>query len=359
MPEVPRVQGPGGPMDSGGKGKVPTDSDKFKEMMKVEKVNEVDPEEKKKRKRREEQEDEGEELAPPPAARPLVKDTILTPQEKDMKIGSARAEGPLKASTTPPSEDSPTTSQATPRQPGATVPAESSPEDQETKTGQLQTQQNVSLTPKSSDQKAAQELQKPEESAEGLIAARAKEKSKEFEKAGNEEITKTLGPSEGTLDVKKKRKDDSNLQTFSGESPISTPFTEGQSLPLASVSGLPSYISPQVYALFEKMVGVITVMVESDVKETSITLNSPEFATSPFFGSQIIIQEYSTAPNQFNIQIIGNSDAVKIFEGNAQDLLASLNSGKYNFRINRLDVGEKPLFRRKEKLSDEKRDNLG
>lgn len=359
MPEVPRVQGPGGPMDSGGKGKVPTDSDKFKEMMKVEKVNEVDPEEKKKRKRREEQEDEGEELAPPPAARPFVKDTILTPQEKDMKIGTARAEGPLKASAAPPSEEPPTTSQAAPTQTGAANPPESSPEDQEMKTSQVETQQGVSLTPKSPGQKAGQELQKPGESAEGFLAARAKEKNEEIDKAVSEEMTKTLGPSEEAPGEKKKRKDDSSNQPISGEAPISTPLTDGQAFPLASVSGLPSYISPQIYALFEKMVGVITVMVESDVKETSITLNSPEFASSAFFGSQIIIQEYSTAPNQFNIQIIGNADAVKIFEGNAQDLLASLNSGKYNFRINRLDVGEKPLVRRKEKLSDEKRDNLG
>ncbi len=227
------------------------------------------------------------------------------------------------------------------------------------KTGQVESQQGVSLTPKSPGQKTAQELQKAGESAEGFLAARAKERNEEIDKAVSEEITKTLGPSEGTPEEKKKRKDDSSLQSISGDAPITTPLTEAQAFPLASVSGLPSYISPQVYALFEKMVGVITVMVESDVKETSITLNSPEFASSAFFGSQIIIQEYSTAPNQFNIQIIGNADAVKIFEGNAQDLLASLNSGKYNFRINRLDVSEKPLVRRKEKLSDEKRDNLG
>ncbi|HKZ00289.1 MAG TPA: hypothetical protein VJ112_03885, partial [Rhabdochlamydiaceae bacterium] len=111
------------------------------------------------------------------------------------------------------------------------------------------------------------------------------------------------------------------------------------------------------------MVGVITVMSSSGVTETVITLNSPQFASSVFFGAQIIIQEYSTAPKAFNIQLNGNPQALDIFQGNADDLMAAFQYGNYNFKINRLDTGllrePQHLIQRKEDIGKEPEEQKG
>ncbi len=124
---------------------------------------------------------------------------------------------------------------------------------------------------------------------------------------------------------------------------------------------LPSYahLHPQVMEIFDRMVGVMTVMTLSGMTETTITLNAPQFASSVFFGTQIIIQEYSTAPQAFNIQLNGTPQAVALFQGNANDLMAAFQAGNYNFRVNRLETGyltERPLFKRKEKAGDKEKD---
>jgi hypothetical protein len=133
----------------------------------------------------------------------------------------------------------------------------------------------------------------------------------------------------------------------------------GIAVPPATPEGLPSYanIHPQVMELFDRMVGVMTVMSMSGITETVITLNAPQFASSVFFGSQIIIQEYSTAPQAYNIQLIGTPQAVALFQGNAEDLMAAFQAGNYNFRVNRLETAhltDRPLFKRKEKAGGEK-----
>ncbi len=144
-----------------------------------------------------------------------------------------------------------------------------------------------------------------------------------------------------------------------GASPAIPGELPGIALPPATPEALPSYanIHPQVMELFDRMVGVMTVMSMSGITETVITLNSPQFASSVFFGSQIIIQEYSTAPQAYNIQLIGTPQAVALFQGNAEDLMAAFQAGNYNFRVNRLETGhltDRPLFKRKEKAGGEK-----
>ena len=137
----------------------------------------------------------------------------------------------------------------------------------------------------------------------------------------------------------------------------------GEALPAAvalpTAETLPPYatLTPQTMEMFDRMVGVMTVMTLSGVSETTITLNAPQFASSVFFGTQIIIQEYSTAPKAFNIQLIGTPQAVALMQSTEDDLMAAFQAGNYNFRVNRLETGylsERPLFKRKEKTSGEK-----
>ncbi|MBS0620226.1 MAG: hypothetical protein JSS61_02055 [Verrucomicrobia bacterium] len=120
-------------------------------------------------------------------------------------------------------------------------------------------------------------------------------------------------------------------------------------------------LHPEVMELFDRMVGVITIMSMQGVTETTFTLNAPQFASSVFFGAQIIIREYSTAPKAFNVQMKGTQQAVALFQNNTKNLMAAFEQGNYNFRIQRLDteyLTEKPEFRRKES-SGGKQDQQG
>jgi len=101
-------------------------------------------------------------------------------------------------------------------------------------------------------------------------------------------------------------------------------------------------LPPHVMALFERMVGVMTVMHAAGVTETSINLSNPQFAKSPFFGSEIVIREYATAPKEFNIEMLGTQQSADLFSGHKQELLAAFQHGNYNFKVNRIDVGYIP-----------------
>ena len=118
-------------------------------------------------------------------------------------------------------------------------------------------------------------------------------------------------------------------------------------------------MSSQVFDLFERMVGVLMIMTDSRMTETVITLNTPHFASSVFYGAQITIQEYTSAPKIFNIQLSGNPESVALFEENADDLMAAFQHGNYNFRVNRLETSyqsDRPVFHRKEQSSGDSQD---
>lgn len=122
----------------------------------------------------------------------------------------------------------------------------------------------------------------------------------------------------------------------------------------------PAYatLNSEVLALFERMVGVISIMKESGITETIIHLNTAEFSNSRFAGSQIIIREFSTAPLAYNIELQGTPQNTALFEQNVGSLMQAFQSSNYPFRINRIDTRllsqrpDKPLFHRKETSSE-------
>ncbi len=184
---------------------------------------------------------------------------------------------------------------------------------------------------------------------------------------GGVSATPVLPPSEGSFEGdqgKKEKKDDGVPQGGGGVGGLPTPQMEmGGTAPMEPTAP-PAYTSmhPQVLDMFERMAGVMTIMTDSKMTETVITLNSPKFASSVFYGTQIIIQEYTSAPKAFNIQLNGNPEAVALFQGNADDLMAAFQYGNYNFKVNRLDTGyltDRPLFHRKEKAGGDKQDQSG
>ena len=125
----------------------------------------------------------------------------------------------------------------------------------------------------------------------------------------------------------------------------------------------PAYatLNPEVLALFEKMVGVISVMKESGIKETIIHLNSAEYANSRFAGSEIIIREFNTAPLAYNIELVGTPQNAALFEQNVGALMSAFQTGKYGFTVNRIDTRvasprpDKPVFHRKETSSEKEK----
>ncbi len=166
---------------------------------------------------------------------------------------------------------------------------------------------------------------------------------------------------EGETKVEGKEKSSGAAQ---GGAPMGIDQALAQAPEAPGVETLTPYavMNPQVQDMFDRMAGVMTVMQSSGITETTITLNAPQFASSVFFGTQIIIQEFSTAPQAYNIQINGSAQAVALFQGNVDDLMAAFQSGNYNFRVNRLETGylsERPLFKRKEKAAGDKQDQSG
>ena len=117
-----------------------------------------------------------------------------------------------------------------------------------------------------------------------------------------------------------------------------------------------SMTHPIILELFEKMVGVLTVMTTARMQETTISLTSPQFASSAFYGAQIIIRESPTAPLNFNIEFQGNAQATALFQANASTLMAAFAGGNYAFKINRLETSlleeARPFFKRKSAAGD-------
>lgn len=118
---------------------------------------------------------------------------------------------------------------------------------------------------------------------------------------------------------------------------------------LTPPTNLPAYskLSPEVYELFEKMVGSIAVQDHSGIVSTTVTINMPG---SMFDGAQIVLDQYQTAPNSYNVQLIGNPQAVDAFTSNMNDLAAAFKQSQYSFEVNLLQPAlktKKNLIRRK------------
>jgi hypothetical protein len=115
-------------------------------------------------------------------------------------------------------------------------------------------------------------------------------------------------------------------------------------------SALSPYLHPDIVPLFEKMVGTIIHIQAGGITRTQVILNSPAFTSSIFFGSSIVLEKYSTAPDSFNIFLRGPQEAVAMFNDNLDGLLDAFKRGNFNFKIGRLEAEhERPLFKRKEK----------
>lgn len=149
------------------------------------------------------------------------------------------------------------------------------------------------------------------------------------------------GSWEANKGIEKAGKKEAGETLVTGQvSPHATPILPGMipTAPPPSPSNPFANLHPQVQQLFERMVGVMTVMHTAGQTQTVINLDSPKFAQSVFFGSRIVISEFSTAPKQFNIELLGNAQANALMSQNAERLVAAFQAGNYTFKVNRLDT---------------------
>ncbi|MBI5273492.1 MAG: hypothetical protein HY860_00370 [Chlamydiales bacterium] len=90
-------------------------------------------------------------------------------------------------------------------------------------------------------------------------------------------------------------------------------------------------LSPEAFALFEKMVGLITVHAESHVNTTTVVLNMPG---SRFDKAQVVLQQFATAKGSLNVEIRCAPEALKVINDNIENLSAAFEASKLNFQVN-------------------------
>jgi hypothetical protein len=111
---------------------------------------------------------------------------------------------------------------------------------------------------------------------------------------------------------------------------ISQPLLTGPPL-LTTESPAYTGLSPEVFDLYEKMIGLLMIEELKGVSITTIKLSMPG---SVFNNCEIKLEHFDTAPHSFNIQLLGNPLAVDLFNANYSKLVASFAEGNYKFQAN-------------------------
>ena len=123
------------------------------------------------------------------------------------------------------------------------------------------------------------------------------------------------------------------------------------------------FLNAHTANLFFQMVGTMVFMGASKegISLTEVVLNSPAFKDSVFFNSTIVIEKYATAPDSFNIRLIGTPEAVQVFSNrnNVENLssafITAYEDRRISFRIGRIEAELSPhrhLIRRKKEGGD-------
>lgn len=156
----------------------------------------------------------------------------------------------------------------------------------------------------------------------------------------------------------KKRDSESVLNT--GQIQNIPPSIEAQAT--AASNPLTTYMSPEVATLFSHMVGTMMVMVREGIITTEITLTSDKFQSSVFYGTTIALDKYSTAPDAFNVRIMGSQQAVNLCNANADELMGAFQRGNFGFKVQRFDTSldtHGGTFKRKPKTGGDTGGSMG
>jgi hypothetical protein len=110
-----------------------------------------------------------------------------------------------------------------------------------------------------------------------------------------------------------------------------------------------SKISPEILSFFDRLCGEMIVMASEQSNRTTLVLNSDEFLSSPLYGAEITIEEFSTAPKIFNVSISAEAQAIELVQSQLSGFWEIFQERKFSFSINRVDTEllSKPVFSRR------------
>ena len=189
-----------------------------------------------------------------------------------------------------------------------------------------------------------------------LVAALPKEKEvkeKEAKKVESLEKGVSIKTETGGFEEKSDKKKEEEKEEIAATSLAQIPVAP-ISIP-AIQEAAPAYatLPPQVYELFEKMVGMMTIEMLKGVTTTTVTIS---MKNSVFDGAQIILDHYSTAPNAFNVTLAVPAQAQQLLDANLEKMVASFQASKLSFEVNLrrpILLESQQAFRRKEKVGEE------
>ncbi len=390
---VREVSGPGpAPEGPGAKKKKGVDSDSFREIMRVGKAREVDPEEKRKRKSKQESTEEAKAAMAQGAAPTAPEVKVEAPSDEfQLKIKGTAGPSLKGAAAAPyseapeeeePQETPPSYSAQTPptppswqQPPEVTAPTHKEKKEKKraapTETQPLAKKaKKLGKKPLAAPIKIAQEKKIPLEFKEETKPPLPSEKKEAFfeqlakpkqEPKKEEVLLEGIAPpplpqgSWEAVQEKTKKEETKKIEpTAAGLQPsLGLPPPPQEVVAPVPLTAPYLHLSTAMLDLFDRMVGVLTVMDSSGIKETTIHLTAPQYANSLFFGAEIVLTEYSTAPKAFNIELKGSPQAMALFQGNANELAAAFQGGNYSFKVNRIETSLLPTLRvrRKERVT--------
>ncbi len=353
------------------------ESQKFREAMKreSEKVGENDSQNQKTRKQKQEAEIEKNPIAAP--EEPIVGKRLAKPYEQGKKVSHVPLKGsPVKGKFTAPSstyrEKEPTGPQASKE--GAQQTERPRPEKTRDK------EKDVEEKPITAEERMSErgmEREKPKEPIEEWNTPSKKEGAKgifpgkEEVFVEKEEKKETVGavptaPSveQRITEIPPSKKEEKEPIKFAMAAPPPSEMAPPAPLTAAAPAApLPPYVqfSQEMLMMFERMIGVMTVMNASGIKETTMLLTSPQFESSPFYETEIVIREFSTAPTAYNVSINASPQALAILQPHLQRLVDSFQyeflHGKNRFSVQRIDTGvlreKSPRVQRKKPSGEE------
>jgi len=165
-------------------------------------------------------------------------------------------------------------------------------------------------------------LIQPHEGDPPLVSIHHKKVPNHVSKKEKKEKEVPVLPSPSLIPSKQPQEDPQPLQ-------VPAAIATSSNSPLATT---PPYAQfpPQVFELFQKLVGMMTVMQFQGKTTTSIVLHVPN---SGLDGAHIDIEHYDTAPHAFNISFFSSPEGQKILDANIATLEQQLRSNLPQFEI--------------------------
>ena len=177
-----------------------------------------------------------------------------------------------------------------------------------------------------------------EASLEVIVTTNATPFSQELRE--EEEILPTVIP------MKKKREEPTTIAA----APPPTAAVIQPTGPLLTQAA-PSYasLSPQMFELFEQLIGHMTIQEAKGISTITVSLSMPG---SVFNDCDIVLDYYDTAAGAFNVELQGNPEAVALFTKHLAALEQAFRNTPYKVHLKTPTLSSKsrPMFHRKSPL---------